>query len=259
MTDTSGAPQWSEGDSQTFLDYGRYFVPERETQIDIICTLLPRVRPLHVLELSCGEGLLAEAILERHPDSLLTGLDRSPAMLAAAAQRLARFGDRFQAQPFDMVARDWREVARPVHAVVSSLAVHHLDGAQKRELFSDIARMLAPGGALIIADLVQPADAHGVQVAAQGWDTAVRRRSLELDGDLRGLELFERERWNMYRYPEQGPDPVDKPSRLFDQLTWLTQAGFADVDMFWMQAGHAIFGGRIPGVETGEPGGSDTC
>lgn len=235
--------EWTEADSRAFLDYGRYFVPERETQIAIICDLVPRGQP-HVLELSCGEGLLAEAILERHPGSHVAGLDRSPAMLAAAQRRLARFGDRFRARPFDLAAGDWRTPGPPVQAVVSSLGVHHLDGAQKRALFGDLYPMLAPGGALIIADVVQPADPRGLEVAASGWDAAVRRRSLELDGDLRGLELFERERWNMYRYPEAGPDPVDKPSRLLDQLSWLLQAGFADVDVYWMQAGHAIFGGR---------------
>ncbi len=46
----------------------------------------------------------------------------------------------------------------------------------------------------------------------------------------------------MYRYPDV--DDIDKPSRLLDQLKWLEQAGFADVDVFWMQAGHALFGGR---------------
>jgi hypothetical protein len=46
----------------------------------------------------------------------------------------------------------------------------------------------------------------------------------------------------MYRYFD--PDDIDKPSRLLDQLKWLEQAGFADVDVYWMLAGHAIFGGR---------------
>jgi tRNA (cmo5U34)-methyltransferase len=46
----------------------------------------------------------------------------------------------------------------------------------------------------------------------------------------------------MYRY--FNPQDIDQPARLYDQLRWLEQAGFCDVDVFWMQAGHAIFGGR---------------
>ena len=45
----------------------------------------------------------------------------------------------------------------------------------------------------------------------------------------------------MYRYYD--PGDIDKPSRLLDQLTWLAQAGFAQVAVVWMRAGHAIFGG----------------
>lgn len=33
-------------------------------------------------------------------------------------------------------------------------------------------------------------------------------------------------------------------SRLFDQLKWLEDAGFADVNVHWMLAGHAVFGAR---------------
>ena len=36
----------------------------------------------------------------------------------------------------------------------------------------------------------------------------------------------------------------ERAGRLRDQLKWLEQAGFVDVDVFWMQAGHALFGGR---------------
>lgn len=40
------------------------------------------------------------------------------------------------------------------------------------------------------------------------------------------------------------PDAVDKPSRLLGQLVWLRDAGLMAVDVYWMKAGHAIFGGR---------------
>jgi tRNA (cmo5U34)-methyltransferase len=95
---------------------------------------------------------------------------------------------------------------------------------------------------LVVADVIAPAHPLGAEAAAKAWDAAVRKRALEFDGSLTAFEAFEREKWNMYRYFD--PDDIDKPSRLFDQLKWLEQAGFADVDVYWMLAGHAIFGGR---------------
>jgi hypothetical protein len=125
------------------------------------------------------------------------------------------------------------------------LAVHHLDGSQKQVLFRDVHNMLAHEGTFIIADLVEPAHQLGWKLAARAWDEAVRERALELDGTTEGFSFFERERWNMYRHFD--PEDIDKPSCLFDQLKWLEQAGFVDVDVYWMRAGHAIFGGWKPG------------
>ena len=84
---------WAEEDSEEFIEYGKYFVPEREVQLDVICRLIPAGQaPFHVLELCCGEGLLAENILERFPNCTVHGYDGSPEMLRQATSRLARFG-----------------------------------------------------------------------------------------------------------------------------------------------------------------------
>jgi tRNA (cmo5U34)-methyltransferase len=239
MTSTN----WSEATSQAFIDFGRYFVPEREAQIAAFVDLVPaQDQPFNILELCCGEGLLAGALLERFHNCTVYGFDGSPAMLDHAQRQLAQYGDRFRTQLFDLADRSWRAPAWPVQAVVSSLTIHHLDGAEKQQLFRDVAQLLTPGGVLLIADVIAPASRAGTDLAAKAWDAAVRKRALEIDGNLDAVAYFEREQWNMYRYPNDAD--IDKPSRLLDQLKWLEQAGFADVDVFWMQAGHALFGGR---------------
>jgi tRNA (cmo5U34)-methyltransferase len=232
--------RWGESSSQTFIDYGRYFVPERETQIGIICDLIPALdRPFKVLELCCGEGLLAGAILERYPNAAVYGYDGSPEMLQQAHKNLAGYGERFVTQHFDLFQDEWRALDWAPQAVVSSLALHHLDVRQKAILYQDIYQLLAPGGAFIIADIIEPVNAAGNAVAAKGWDTAVKQRAQAIDGHQEAFDYFVREGWNYYRHP----DPIDKPSSLLDQLKWFEQAGFVEVDVFWLQAGHAIFGG----------------
>lgn len=238
MTD---APTWSESNTQTFLDYGRYFVPDREEQIDIICALLPIGQSsAQVIELCCGEGLLAAAILERYPTSRVLGLDGSPAMLARARHNLAGYDTRFEGVLFDLATDDWRQRWRDVQAVVSSLAIHHLDGAGKRALFQDVHAMLSAGGAFVIADLVQPTSQAGWELAAEAYDEAVRQRALHIDGHTGMFEQFEMLGWNFFRYPE---DELDRPSPLFDQLKWLEQAGFTCIEVHYLRAGHAIFSG----------------
>jgi len=117
---------WDERISQTFIDYGRYFVPGRERQFQIIVDLVPRFEQPGIIELCCSEGLL-----EQIPACIVYGFDGSAEMLQRAKERLARFGERFQAKPFDLFAKSWRKADHPVNTVVTSLAIHHLDGAQK--------------------------------------------------------------------------------------------------------------------------------
>jgi tRNA (cmo5U34)-methyltransferase len=238
---------WDEEDSREFLDDGRFFVPEREAQIAAIGALIPRPpesEPAHLVELCCGEGLLSGALLARFPRAVVHGYDGSEAMLAHARAALARFGDRFDTRRFDLHDAGWRRFPWPVHAFVTSLALHHLDGEGKRRLFADLAQALAPGGALVIADLVLPASPEATALAAAAWDDEVRRRSLELSGDLAAHQRFLDSGWNLFDDP--AADPTDKPSPLYDQLRWLAEAGLEAVDVCWMKAGHAIYGGRKP-------------
>jgi tRNA (cmo5U34)-methyltransferase len=238
---------WSEQNSQQFIDYADYFVPDRQEQLELIGELIPVFgHPIHVLDLCCGEGLLAQTILEKRHDISVTGLDGSSAMLWKARQRLSPFGARFRAVSFDLQQANWRKTETPLHAVVSSLAIHHLDGAAKLRLYQDIFRMLSPGGALIIADLVEPAGESGKLAAAESWDQAVRERSLEMDGNLDAFEKFKETQWNLFRFP----DAMDMPSPLADHFQWLAQAGFIEMDVYWMKAGHTIYGGKKPMISS---------
>ena len=128
--------------------------------------------------------------------------------------------------------------------MVSSLAVHHLDGPGKARLFADMSAGLAPGGVLVICDLVESASEQGKEVYARHWDDGVRHRALGLDGTLYNFVFFRDDRWNYYSDPE--PDPMDKPSQLFSQLKWMEAAGLTQVDVHWLKAEHAIFSARKP-------------
>jgi tRNA (cmo5U34)-methyltransferase len=245
MVEEKAPDSWSEENSNTFIDYGRYFVPDREYQLDVLCRLVPdRAEPITLVELCCGEGLLAEKLLKRFPSAQLIGFEGSPVMLKKAQQRMEAFGTNFQPVQFDLASNSWRDAAFQAHAILSSLAIHHLTGLEKQKLYMDLYHMLAPGGILAIADLILPASQPGTSIAADAWDAAVRRRSLEIGGDLNPFLIFEEQFWNSFRYSD--PDDIDHPSGLFEQLRWLETAGFQHIDVFWVKAGHAIFGGEKP-------------
>jgi tRNA (cmo5U34)-methyltransferase len=119
-----------------------------------------------VLELGTGTGETALRVLARHPRAALVGVDASEAMLEGARAalpaervdlRLGRLEDPLPDGPFDVV--------------VSALAVHHLDGPAKADLFRRVAALLASGGRFVLADVVVPEDpADVVTPLDEGFD-----------------------------------------------------------------------------------------
>jgi tRNA (cmo5U34)-methyltransferase len=237
MTEAPDQEAWRPSDTELFARYGDAFVPRRREQMDTVCELLGGIPEPAVLDLCCGEGRLAEEYLSRSPGGRVTLLDGSEEMLEKAARRLASYGDRCTRLRADIEDRSWRREAA-YGGVMTSLAVHHLDGPGKQALYRDVHAMLVPGGVFVMADLMEPAGPAGRAVAAGHWDRAVLRASREQFGGDEAVEACERAEWNYYRLP--GPDPVDRPSSVVEHLDWLREAGFAEVDLVWMYAGHAV-------------------
>ena len=115
-----------------------------------------------LLELGTGTGETARRVLARHPGATLVGIDASADMLAAADLpgadlRCRRLEDPLPDGPFDLV--------------FSALAVHHLDGPGKADLFARVAAVLEPGGRFVLADVVVPDDpADAVTPLSPGYD-----------------------------------------------------------------------------------------
>lgn len=239
MTDPTAS--WSEDESRIYRDIARYAVPERERQIGLMTALVGAAAgDGPVLDLCCGEGYLSEALLRALPETAVLAFDGSTSMLDATVARCGG-SDRLTTRAVDLAESSWRRFEEPLRAVVSSLAVHHLDDAGKRDLFADLHAALAPGGAFILADIVRPATRVGHAIAATMWDEEVRRRSMDLDGDLSGFDAFRRADWNHFRH--EVPDPIDRPATVVEQMDWLRAAGFTAVDLHWMIAGHVVLSG----------------
>jgi trans-aconitate methyltransferase len=240
---TPGTPDmpWSESDSQRFIELGRVYTPDRDEIRETILDLLPAGadEAFLAVELGVGAGWLSEAILERFPRARVLGLDGSPAMLRETAARSRPYAGRVELRPFRLEDPSWlAELPEAPRCFVSSLVLHHLDADGKRALYRALCERLAPGGALLVADLVAPRSERQRRYLARRWDAAVERQSLAFTGNRDAYRQFVAERWNWYEYP----DPMDMPSAVPEHLAWLTEAGFVGADVFWARAGHAVYG-----------------
>ncbi len=167
-------------DPVTYLDMIREEVPAYDEFQDAVAGATTEVHVERVLELGVGTGETSRRVLAIHPGAALIGIDESAAMLAAAATkidgadlRVSRLEDPLPGGEFDLV--------------VSALAVHHLDGAGKADLFARVADRLRPGGRFVLGDVVVPHDPADVVTPIDGV--------------------------------------YDKPSTIADQIDWLAAAG----------------------------------
>lgn len=239
--DSAEVTTWQEGDSETFILMGHVMTPRRSEIQETILSLIPAGRDdeFTAIDIAGGTGWLSAASLERFRQSRVLMLDGSETMRLEASRSLEHVGDRFRAEPFRLEDEAWMQrLAAPSRCFVSSLAIHHLDDAGKRALYIALLDHLDPDGAVLIADLVQPASESARQLAARQWSAEVGRQSLDFSGDTAISDFFEREHWNIFDYP----DSIDTPSRLADQLVWFHEAGYIGADVFWAWAGHAVYG-----------------
>ncbi|MEU9827115.1 class I SAM-dependent methyltransferase [Micromonospora chersina] len=184
-------------------------------------------RTPEVLDLGAGTGLLSLLLTAAVPGVRLTLVDAAPGMLAVATGHLAARG-----VPHRTVLADLADPlpAGRYDAVVSALAIHHLDDGGKRALYRRAAEALAPGGILVNAEQV----AGPTPALDTRYDEVWTARITELGSDAAEI-AGARERMRH-----------DRPAPVTDQCRWLAEAGLVDVDCFFKEWRFAVFGGRRP-------------
>lgn len=170
-----------------------------------------------VLDLGTGDGHLVALLGARRPTTRFVGLDISPPMLAAAAERFSG-DDRVVVLEHDLA--EPLSPQGPFDAVISAFAIHHLDDGRKRVLSQEVFGLLAPGG--VFANLEHVASPT----------PALHAAFLEEIG-----------------YTSEEEDDSNRCAGVEAQLGWLRGAGFNDVDCLWKWREMALLVGFRPGRE----------
>ena len=227
-----------------FLDGVRGGIPYANDQLEVMLRLLEEYeRPIEkFLDLGSGSGLLAIAILTRHPDARATLVDFSEPMMEAARDLL---GEDTTLPGFvlaDLNSPDWvKEIAEdgPYDAIVSGFTIHHLTNERKSALYGELIPLLNPGAMFINVEHVASASAWVESV----WNTAM----IDSLADYHERQRTGQSRIMIAREYELRPDrDANLLASVETQLTWLRQAGFSDVDCFFKYFELAVIGGRRP-------------
>jgi tRNA (cmo5U34)-methyltransferase len=185
--------EWS--DPGRVAEYLSREIPHRDVAEAMLLEALPE-RVERFIDLGTGDGRLLALVRERHPGAHGVGIDFSQPMLDRAAERFAD-DPLVELRKHDLAHPITEPM--PVDAVLSALAIHHLQDERKRALFCEIHSLLVPGGVFVNLDLVTSATP----------------------------ESHERFRHAIGR-PQD--DPADHLAGLCEQLDWLREAGFQEAD-----------------------------
>jgi len=184
---------------------------------------LPAASP-SILDLGAGTGLLTSYVLQKYPSAAMTLIDFSEDMLNKARQRLAEY------TAISYVAGDYLtyRADSKFDAIVSSLSIHHLTDQEKKQLFSSLYDKLEEDGYFINADQASSLSPMFNEQYEQQWEEAVLASGLPQSA-LDASKERKRE---------------DRNAPMEEQLQWLRQAGFKDVDCVYKYNEFTVFVAR---------------
>ncbi len=189
-------------------------IPHRTEGEAVVLELLP-ASTRRVLDLGTGDGRLMALLRLARPEIEGLAADFSPPMLKAARERFAGTTSvtlvEYNLQ--DPMPAAWGQF----DAVVSSLAIHHVDDARKKAIYCEIFAALKPGGLFANLEHVSSPTPtlHEAFFRALGKDVSEE-------------------------------DPSNKCASVEAQLAWLNEIGYRDVDCYWKWRELAVLAGYRP-------------
>jgi tRNA (cmo5U34)-methyltransferase len=175
-----------------------------------------------VLDLGAGTGLLSARVRAAFPDARLELLDGSELMLREARERLGTSVAAVHVQDMAAPLPDG-----PFDAIVSALAIHHLEDAGKRQLMRRVHDALRPGGAFINAEQVSAPAPELSAVYERRWEDDCRVLGATTDELAAARDRMRH----------------DRCSDVDSQLRWLGEAGFSTTDCVYKSWRFAVIVG----------------
>jgi|Deesub1362A_J573_1020465.scaffolds.fasta_scaffold06834_3 tRNA (cmo5U34)-methyltransferase len=195
--------------------------------IEALISAIPfeQAEPIEVIDLGCGTGEVAKNIKERFPNAKVTCLDIAEKMIEMAKKKMEKYPD------ITYLVGDFRdfEFDKKYEVIVSSLALHHLPTDEdKKQFYKKIFDSLLTGGVFYNADLVLGSSDYLQEVYIAKWKEFMRQNISLEEVENKWIPMSEEE---------------DRPAKLIDQLNWLTEIGFTNVDVIWKYYNFAVYGG----------------
>jgi ubiquinone/menaquinone biosynthesis C-methylase UbiE len=166
---------------------------------------LARIQPgEQVLDVGCGTGTLAlEATRRVGTTGCVVGIDPSQQQIGRACSKAAR-----RKLPVEFQIGVIEKLPFPdqtFDVVLSTLMMHHLPAPLKRQGLAEIARVLKPGGRLVIADFKPKRERQGQVARFHAGGTSMQDlAAMVSDAGFESLEMEEMQPLRFSAFPGAG-------------------------------------------------------
>jgi tRNA (cmo5U34)-methyltransferase len=234
---------------ESYLKRIRKGLPMAEAQIDVMMRVIEgRGRPVqNFMDLGCGDGVLAAAVLSEYPEATGVLVDFSMPMIDAALRNLKDYTQTLHFTNLNYADPSWFKMVSqrgPFDVIVSGYSIQHQTDAEKKQIYADLFDLLEPGGVFVNMEQVASStpwvmSLHDNFFIDSLWVSQVSDESARSRAQV--AEAY-------HSRPDKAANvlaPVEK------QCHWLRQIGFEDVDCYFKAFELAVFGGRRPGSDGG--------
>jgi tRNA (cmo5U34)-methyltransferase len=227
METTNKVKKHFEEEAKDFDKIIQELIPHYSEMINGMVAAIPHKRTdiINVIDLGCGTGTISKQIKQIFPKAKITCLDLAENMIEMSKIKLNNYPDiQFQIGEFEDYEFDDK-----YDVIVSSLALHHLETDEdKMSFYHKIYESLCLGGVFFNADVVLGSSEHFQTLYMDKWTSFMKRHVSKEEIENKWIP----------KYLEE-----DRPSKLIDQLIWLKEIGFAEVEIIWKYYNFAVYGG----------------
>ena len=223
--------------------YQSAVVPGYQEMLDLVTEACQRYLPQEakIIDLGCGTGNAALAVLQKIPSAKVYLIDGSEMMVKVAAEKIscAHTDAILGCRVADLARSDWDEgiegegldEGEGYDAVISTLVLEHLPFDRYKAAIAKCYRLLKPGGWLLAAEGYSE---EGSDMQEWFFEEMERRR-VAIDQELSDFVTRLRDEKETHYYCSKA-----------EKEDWWMQAGFVQVNVLWQYLCIALMAGRKP-------------
>ena len=182
-----------------------------EGQVTIIDSIpFEKTKPIKVLDLGCGNGILSQILLKKFPNANIVGFDITSEMLDIYKKKLTSYTNKFETIQGDFKVDDF---GSNYDVILSGLTLQHLNSEERQKMYRRVYDSLNDEGIYITRDIIIGENDTNTNDLYNKWIDYMNQCGED------GKMWYEKHRQK------------DFPETADDLRTWMRETSFKDIEL----------------------------